>query len=431
MYDLLIRKARMLDSHELVDIGIRDGVIVEIAPHSHEKAKEEIDAKENVLLPPFVESHIHLDSVLTAGEPRYNESGTLFEGIQVWTERKSSLSVEDVMKRALVALKWQVAQGILHVRTHVDVCDPNLTALKALLKVRESVAPYLQLQIVAFPQEGILSYEGGTELLEEALRLGADVVGAIPHYEYTREMGIDSLHTCFNLAQKYERLIDVHCDEIDDEQSRFVETVAALALQTGLHERVTASHTTAMHSYNGAYAYKLLRLIKKSRINMVANPLINITLQGRFDSYPTRRGVTRIKEMWQSGINVSLGHDDILDPWYPLGTGSMLQVAHMAVHTSHLTGMQEIAETLQMVTNRAARTLNIESSYGIDVGKPASLLLVPGENAFDLIRRQPLPRYVISRGRVVATTEPAVTTVFTERMEQVDFRKPSAWTNSL
>ncbi len=426
MYDLVIRNARMLTHDELVDIGVRDGRIVEISDEMNERGVQEVDAAGDLLLSPFVESHIHLDSVLTAGEPRYNESGTLFEGIQVWTERKPSLTEQDVMKRALTALKWQMANGILHVRTHVDVCDPNLTAVKAMLKVKERVAPYMGLQIVAFPQEGIASFDGGKELMEEALRLGVDVVGAIPHYEYTREMGIDSLHTCFHLAQKYDRLIDVHCDEIDDEQSRFVETVATLALQTGLRERVTASHTTAMHSYNGAYAYKLFRLLRNSGINMVANPLINITLQGRFDSYPTRRGVTRIKEMWRSGINVSLGHDDILDPWYPLGIGSMLQVAHMAIHTSHMTGMQEIAETIHMITERAARTLQIESEYGIEIGKPASFILLPGSDAFDLIRRQPMPRYVVSRGKIVAATDPAVTKVFTDlgEEERIDFRKP-------
>lgn len=417
----------MLGRDDAVDVGVQDGIIANIAASIREHAVEEIEGQGDLLLPPFIESHIHLDSILTAGEPRYNESGTLFEGIQVWTERKPSLTEEDVIQRSLTALKWQVANGILHVRTHVDVCDPNLTALKALLKVKEIVSPFVQLQIVAFPQEGILSYAGGAELLEEALRLGADAAGAIPHYEYTREMGIESLHVCFRLAQKYQKLVDVHCDEIDDEQSRFIETMAVLALETGMRERVTASHTTAMHSYNGAYAYKLMRLLKKSGINMVANPLINITLQGRFDGYPARRGVTRIKEMWQAGINVSLGHDDVLDPWYPLGIGSMLQVAHMAVHTSHMTGMQEIAETVEMVTQRAARTLDIESEYGIAVGKKANIILLPGTNAFDLIRRQPQARYVISAGKVVATTQPSVTTVFMEpgREEHIDFSKPA------
>lgn len=407
-------------------MGVQAGKLAVIAPHIVESGQTELQANGDLVMPPFVESHIHLDSVLTAGEPRYNESGTLFEGIQVWTERKPSLTHEDVVARATEALKWQMAQGILHVRTHVDVCDPKLTALTALLEVREKMAPFLNLQIVAFPQEGITSFAGGAELLEEALRLGADAVGAIPHYEYTREIGVESLHTCFRLAEQYDRMVDVHCDEIDDEQSRFVEVVAALALQSGLKQRVTASHTTAMHSYNGAYTYKLFRLLKRADINFIANPLINITLQGRFDDYPKRRGVTRVKELWQAGINVSLGHDDILDPWYGLGTGSMLQVAHMAVHISHMTGMNEIAETVQMVTQRAARTLQIEESYGLDVGKPASFVMIQAEDAFDLIRRQPPCRYVVSHGRVVAQTTPAHTTVHLNASdEQVDFRRRS------
>jgi len=411
MYDLIVHGARLTGQTSLVDIGVADGRIAAIAPQLDDSARERIEANGELILPPFIESHIHLDSVLTAGDPRYNESGTLFEGIQVWTERKPSLTREDVIARATEAIRWQAANGILHIRTHVDICDPQLTALRALLEVRESVAPLVDMQIVAFPQEGIPSYPGGAELLEEALRLGADAVGAIPHYEYTREAGVASLHTCFSLAQKYDRMIDVHCDEIDDEQSRFVEVVAALALQTGLHERVTASHTTAMHSYNGAYTYKLFQLLKKARINFVANPLINITLQGRFDHYPIRRGVTRIKELWREGVNVSLGHDDILDPWYGLGTGSMVQVAHMAVHTSHMTGRAEIAETVRMITTRAARTLQIEGQYGIDIGKPASFVIIPAHDEFDLIRRQPMCRYVISHGKVVAHTEPARTTV--------------------
>jgi len=426
VFDLIVRQAKLQGREGLWDVGVQAGKLAVIAPHIVESGQTELQANGDLVMPPFVESHIHLDSVLTAGEPRYNESGTLFEGIQVWTERKPSLTHEDVVARATEALKWQMAQGILHVRTHVDVCDPKLTALTALLEVRKKMAPFLNLQIVAFPQEGITSFAGGAELLEEALRLGADAAGAIPHYEYTREMGVESLETCFRLAEKYDRMVDVHCDEIDDEQSRFVEVVAALALQSGLKQRVTASHTTAMHSYNGAYTSKLFRLLKRADINFIANPLINITLQGRFDDYPKRRGVTRVKELWQAGINVSLGHDDILDPWYGLGTGSMLQVAHMAVHISHMTGMNEIAETVQMVTQRAARTLQIEESYGLDVGKPASFVVIQAEDAFDLIRRQPPCRYVVSHGRVVAQTTLAHTTVHLNASdEQVDFRRRS------
>lgn len=273
-------------------IRLQDERIAAVTPQPALRPAQagELDAEQGLVVPPFVEPHIHLDTTQTAGQPAWNQSGTLFEGIERWAERKAQLTHDDVKQRAWQTLKWQIANGIQHVRSHVDVSDPTLTALKAMLEVRQEVAPWVDLQLVAFPQEGILSYPNGEALLEEALRLGADVVGAIPHFEFTREYGVESLHKAFALAQRYDRLVDVHCDEIDDEQSRFVETVAALAHREGMGARVTASHTTAMHSYNGAYTSRLFRLLKLSQINFVANPLVNIHLQGRFDDYPKRRG---------------------------------------------------------------------------------------------------------------------------------------------
>ncbi|MGM6843418.1 cytosine/isoguanine deaminase, partial [Escherichia coli] len=329
-----IINARLPGKEGLWQIHLQDGKISAIDAQSGVMpiTENSLDAEQGLVIPPFVEPHIHLDTTQTAGQPNWNQSGTLFEGIERWAERKALLTHDDVKQRAWQTLKWQIANGIQHVRTHVDVSDATLTALKAMLEVKQEVAPWIDLQIVAFPQEGILSYPNGEALLEEALRLGADVVGAIPHFEFTREYGVESLHKTFALAQKYDRLIDVHCDEIDDEQSRFVETVAALAHREGMGARVTASHTTAMHSYNGAYTSRLFRLLKMSGINFVANPLVNIHLQGRFDTYPKRRGITRVKEMLESGINVCFGHDDVFDPWYPLGTANMLQVLHMGLH---------------------------------------------------------------------------------------------------
>jgi cytosine deaminase len=428
MVDLLVRQVRVEGHPDTVDVLVDDGRIAMISPSGtgDQQAKQIVEGEGLLALPPFVEPHIHLDSVLTAGEPRWNESGTLFEGIERWAERKAMLSEEDVKSRALTALKWMSAHGTLHVRTHVDVTDPKLTALKALLEVKEMVKPTINLQIVAFPQEGIFSYERGKglELLEEAVKMGVDAVGAIPHYEYTREYGVQSIHACFDLAEKYGRLVDVHCDEIDDEQSRFLEVLATCALERGFGPRATASHTTAMHSYNGAYTYKLFGLLKKANINFIANPLINITLQGRFDTYPKRRGLTRIKELWQAGINVSLGHDDIMDPWYSLGTGNMLQVAHMAVHAAHMTGRREVVECVEMVSTRSAVTLQIEDQYGIEVGKPASFILVDADDKWDLMRRLPPCRYVFSHGRLVSETQPARSLVHWDRpCEPVDFRK--------
>ncbi|HAI50897.1 MAG TPA: cytosine deaminase, partial [Enterobacteriaceae bacterium] len=292
----LIQNVRLPGREGLWQIAIDKGRFGAITPMENgiHSSLDVLNARGGLAVPPFIEPHIHLDTTQTAGEPSWNLSGTLFEGIERWAERKTTLTHEDVKARAWQTLKWQMAQGIQYVRTHVDVSDPSLTALKALLEVKQEVAPWVDLQLVAFPQEGILSYPNGEALLEEALRLGADVVGAIPHFEFTREYGVESLNIAFALAKKYDRPLDIHCDEIDDEQSRFLETVAALALKENIGSRVTASHTTAMHSYNGAYTSRLFRLLRLSGINFVANPLVNIHLQGRFDDYPKRRGITRV-----------------------------------------------------------------------------------------------------------------------------------------
>ncbi|MSE13907.1 cytosine deaminase [Pantoea agglomerans] len=408
----------------LWQIAIADGKIARLSaqPQHASPADESLDGEGGLACAPFIEPHIHLDTTQTAGEPAWNQSGTLFEGIERWAERKAMLSHEDVKRRAMQTLKWQIANGIQFVRTHVDVSDPSLTALKAMLELKAEMAPWITIQIVAFPQEGILSYPNGEALLEEALRLGADVVGAIPHYEFTREYGVESLHKTFALANRYDRLIDVHCDEIDDEQSRFVETVAALAHRDGNGARVTASHTTAMHSYNGAYTSRLFRLLKLSGINFVANPLVNIHLQGRFDTYPKRRGITRVKEMLEAEINVCFGHDDVFDPWYPLGTASMLQVLHMGLHVCQLMGYEQIDAGLDLITHNSAKTLQL-SGYGIQTGNDASLIILPAESGFDAVRRQVPVRYSLRRGIVVAETKPAESEIYWRERGRVDFRR--------
>jgi len=414
-----------LSGHEgLWQLAIEQGRIAHIMPQpeGQEWRNDVLDAQGGLAQPAFVEPHIHLDTTQTAGQPAWNQSGTLFEGIERWAERKALLTHEDVKQRAWQTLKWQIANGVQYVRTHVDVSDPTLTALRAMLEVKQEVAPWVTLQIVAFPQEGIMSYPNGEALLEEALRLGADVVGAIPHFEFTREYGVESLHKAFALAQKYDRLVDVHCDEIDDEQSRFVETVAALALKLDMGARVTASHTTAMHSYNGAYASRLFRLLKMSGINFVANPLVNIHLQGRFDSYPKRRGITRVKEMLEANINVCFGHDDVFDPWYPLGTANMLQVLHMGLHVCQLMGYGQIDDGLKLITSHSARTLNL-TDYGLAAGNSANLVILPAESGFDAVRRQTPVRYSIRQGAVIAETQPAETTLYLAQDEKVDFRR--------
>ncbi|MGF1496761.1 MAG: cytosine deaminase [Elainellaceae cyanobacterium] len=409
--DLILRQGCLLrpaQPSQVVDIAIRDGQICAIAPHllTYE-APLELDLRRQLVSPPFVESHIHLDSAMTVGDPHFNQSGTLFEGIEIWRQRKQSLSIEEVNQRAIATLKQQAMQGVLFVRSHADVSEANLIALQGLLEVREAVKDWMTLQVVAFPQDGIYGSPKNLELLEEALKLGADVVGGIPHYELTREDGVRSVHKIFELADQYDRLIDIHCDEIDDDQSRFLEIVAAQAIWAQNGDRVTASHTTAFGSYNNAYAFKLMGFLDRAQINFIANPLINITLQGRTDTYPKRRGMTRVKELWQRGLNVSLGHDCIQDPWYPLGTGNMLEVASMALHVGQMTGMAEIDACYDMVTWNGARTLQVQDQYGVEVGKPANLMVLDGGDRYDAIRRRATVRYVIANGKLIAATVPA------------------------
>lgn len=421
---MLIKNATLRGKEGQWHITIQDGKFAAITQKQEEvpETKEVIDAKEALVLPPFIEPHIHLDTTLTAGEPEWNQSGTLFEGIQRWSQRKESLTQEDVKTRAKTALKWQIAQGIQHVRTHVDVTDPSLIALKAMLEVKKEMADFIDIQLVAFPQEGIPSYPNGAELLEEALKMGADVVGGIPHFEFTREYGVKSMKTAFDLAEKYDRLVDIHCDEIDDEQSRFVEVVAKEAYERGMGARTTASHTTAMGSYNDAYTAKLFRLLKLSNINFVSNPLVNIHLQGRFDSYPKRRGLTRVKELQEAGLNICFGHDDIFDPWYPLGTGNMLQVLQMGIHASQLMGYEQIVNSIDMITKNSAKTLHIEDKYGIEEGKPANFIVMTAENEYEVIRKQATVRYSFRNGKLISQTKPSETAITLENAtERVTF----------
>ena len=420
---MLVKNVHIHNREGLWQILIEEGKISRIFSQNEvfNYFGEILDGEEGIIYPPFVEPHIHLDATQTAGQPNWNQSGTLFEGIERWAERKSLLSHEDVKSRAWKTLKWQIANGVQYVRTHVDVSDSTLTALKAMLEVKKEIAPWVDLQIVAFPQEGILSYPNGEKLLDQAMEMGADVVGGIPHFEFTREYGVESMHIAFDIARKYNKQIDIHCDEIDDEQSRFVETVAALALKYDMGEKVTASHTTAMHSYNNAYASRLFRLLKMSKIHFVANPLVNIHLQGRFDTYPKRRGVTRVKEMLKNNINVCFGHDDVFDPWYPLGTANMLQVLHMGLHVCQLMGYGQINDGLKLVTENSAKALGL-TDYGIKEGNSANFIVLPTENGFDAVRRQVPTRYSIRHGKVISETQLAKTTIHLSDSEQVNYR---------
>ncbi|MGV3201627.1 cytosine deaminase [Limosilactobacillus reuteri] len=409
---MLLKNVHVDNHEEVVDVRILNGKFSEIkanlAPHDGE---EVIDGKENLLLPPFVDSHVHLDATLTAGQPEWNETGTLFDGIRIWSERKQDLTKEDVKSRAKKTLLNMVGHGIQHVRSHVDVTDPHLIAARALLELREELKDQIDLQLVAFPQEGILSYPHGRELMEQAVKEGLDVVGGIPHFEFTTEYGWQSVHFLMALADKYDRLVDVHCDEIDDPASRNLEVLATEAYERGMRDRVTASHTTAMGSYNDAYTYKLFRLLKMSDINFVSNPLVNVHLGGRFDTYPKRRSVTRIKELTGAGINVSFGEDDIQDPWNPLGDGNMLDAVTMGVYIAHLMGYHQLQDAFNYVTYNGAKTLHISDNYGIEVGKPANCILLNAHDFYNALNKHVEVLYNIRHGKVLAETKPAETKV--------------------
>jgi cytosine deaminase len=390
-----------------VDVAVTGDRIEAIRPAGTLKGKaaRELNAEGRLLSPPLVDPHVHMDAVLTVGEPRHNESGTLIEGILTWAERKPHLTHKDVKDRARQAILWEVAQGTGLIRSHVDVCDPKLVALRALLELRDEMRDVVDLRLIAFPQDGILSFPDGKALMREAMRLGCDVIGGIPHYEWTREDGVEEVHFLFELSRETGAGIDLHCDETDDEQSRFLEVVAADTMRQGMQGRVVAGHTTAMGSYNDAYAFKLLQILKRAGVTIVANPLDNIALQGRFDSYPKRRGMTRVKELDAAGINVACGHDSIMDPWYPLGRGSMLDALSMLVHVGHMTGRSELFRAYRMVTDNAARAAEVE--YGVEEGKPANFVIFDCADEAEAIRLRPVARWVVRLGRVVAETEPA------------------------
>jgi cytosine deaminase len=420
--DLVVRRARIKGHEQAVDIGIRDGRIAKIALSIPERGSHEVEADGRLATASLIETHVHLDAVLTTGQPRYSKTGSLFESIEIWGERVKSLTRDDVVGRANKALKWMLANGVTHVRTHVDVCDPALTGLRALLEVREAWRGVVGIQIVAFPQQGIYSFPDGEALMERAIALGADVVGGIPHYEMTREYGERDVKTALRLAHEHGRLADLHCDETDDEQSRYVEVVAAEAIRLGLQGRVTASHTTAMHSYNNAYAYRLIRRLAGAGVHIITNPLDNAVLQGRFDGYPIRRGHTRVKELLANGINVVIGHDSIMDPWYPFGIGDPLQACFVLAHYGHMSGYDEIHELLEMVTTRAAACFGL-TDYGLAVGNAAHLVVYDAATVMDVIRKMPARTAVVSHGRLVARTSPARSEVLLgPSAEVIDFQ---------
>ena len=407
---MLVRNATLPDGREAHDLLVIDGRIAAIGTGLAAPAGAKIvEAAGQLLSPPFVDPHFHMDATLSHGLPRVNQSGTLLEGIALWGELKPQLLHEALVERALQYCDWAVAKGLLAIRTHVDVCDDRLLAVRALLQVKQTVAPWLDLQLVAFPQDGLLRSPRALANLERALDLGVDVVGGIPHFERTMAEGAESVRILCELAERRSLRVDMHCDETDDPLSRHVETLAFHTERLGLHGRVTGSHLTSMHSMDNYYVSKLLPLMREAGLHAIANPLINITLQGRHDTYPKRRGMTRVPELMAAGVNVAFGHDCVMDPWYSLGSGDMLEVAHMGLHVAQMTSQVQMRACFDAVTVNAARAMGLEG-YGLQVGHPADFVLLQASDPVEAIRLRANRLLVVRRGRVVAET-PAVTAV--------------------
>lgn len=422
--DLIIRNVNLPDGQREVDIAINKGQIIEVTHNLKAEGIKEIIANGNLATSPFVDSHFHMDATLSYGQPRINESGTLLEGIQLWGELKPNLTVEAIKKRALELCHWAIARGTLAIRSHVDICDDRLLAVQALLEVREEIKQYIDLQLVAFPQDGYFRYPKSQANLLRALDMGVDVVGGIPHFEGTMIEGTSSVKKLCELAAERGLMVDMHCDESDDPLSRHVETLAYETRRLNLNGRVTGSHLTSMHSMDNYYVSKLLPLMVDAGLHVVANPLINITLQGRHDTYPKRRGMTRVKELLESGINVAFGHDCVMDPWYSLGSHDMLEVAHMGLHIAQMTGVKQMREMFDAVTVNGARVMGLED-YGLNKGCNADIVILQAPNPLEAIRLKPARLYVIRRGRIIAETQPVISCLnLDNQIVDIDFITP-------
>lgn len=406
-FDLIVRNASLKDGRVGMNLGIQHGKIVAVEPELAATAHQTIDAEGMLVIPPFVDPHFHLDATLSLGRPRLNQSGTLLEGIKLWGELRAEQTIAEITNRALKYCDLAVSQGLLAVRTHVDICDDELKAVHALIDVQATVKDYLDLQLVAFPQDGFFRSPNAQKNLNRALDLGVNVVGGIPHFERTMEAGTQSVQALCLIAAKRGLPVDMHCDETDDPLSRHIETLAFEAQRLGL-QQVVGSHLTSMHSMDNYYVSKLLPLIAEAGVAVVANPLINITLQGRHDSYPKRRGLTRVKEMREYGIGIAFGSDCMMDPWYPLGTADMLEVASMGLHVGQLTSQEEIRWCLDAVTELPASILGLQD-YGLAPGCNADLVILQANSPLEALRIKPPRLCVVRRGKIIAQTPKQIT----------------------
>lgn len=411
--DLLIQNAHLMDRETLVHIGINNNQLTSIIPVNTDHpihAKKIINANGNLVLPPFVDSHIHLDAALSSRISRENRSGTLSEAITIWHDVKQSLRKKDIKKHARTVAKWLLENGCGYIRAHTDCGEGNFILLEALQEVKAEMADLIHIQIVAFPQEGIFSSEKNKNIFQSSVQMGVDVIGGLPQAEPSVEKGSESLQFMFQLAEKYNLPIDIHADESIDPSMRFTEEIAKLTIAYGMQGKVTSSHATAMHVYDDTYIKGLYDLLIKAEMNIVTNPTSNSLLQGR-GPYPRYRGITRVDELIQNGINVSIGNDNVMDPFGPFGNGNLLQTAWLLAHIGHLSNQHEVNNLLQMITNAGAKTLGIQNEYGIEIGKPANLVILHATSVHDAIRRSPEVLYVIKNGTIVATTTPSSSTI--------------------
>ncbi|MFQ6180411.1 amidohydrolase family protein [Sinorhizobium meliloti] len=411
MLDLIIRNANLPDGRQGFDIGLGGGKIAAIEKSIAATAGEEIDVSGRLVSPPFCDPHFHMDATLSLGLPRMNVSGTLLEGIALWGELRPLLTKEALVERALRYCDLAVTQGLLYIRSHVDTSDPRLVTAEALLEVKEKVAPYIELQLVAFPQDGYYRAPDGVASLERALDMGIGIVGGIPHFERTMEDGARSVEALCRIAADRGLPVDMHCDETDDPLSRHVETLAAQTVRFGLKGRVAGSHLTSMHSMDDYYVSKLIPLMAEAEINVIPNPLINIMLQGRHDTYPKRRGMTRVRELMAAGLNVSFGHDCVMDPWYSMGSGDMLEVGHMAIHVAQMAGIDDKRKIFDALTVNSAKTMGLEG-YGLETGCNADLVVLQAADVTEALRLKPNRLFVIKAGNVIAKTAPRVGELF-------------------
>ena len=407
MLDLLITNATLPDGRTGMSVAVQGGRITAVEPALNLPANEVVDAGSYLLSPPFVDPHFHMDATLSYGLPRVNESGTLLEGIALWGELKPLLTAEALIDRALTYCDWAVAKGLLAIRSHVDTSDASMLPVEALLEVKRRVAPYIDLQLVAFPQDGVLRSKGGLANLIRALNMGVDVVGGIPHFERTMAEGGASVKLLCEIAAERGLLVDMHCDESDDPLSRHIETLSFEAQRLHLEGRVNGSHCTSMHSMDNYYVSKLLPLIAESGVSVIANPLINITLQGRHDTYPKRRGMTRVPELMAAGVNVAFGHDCVMDPWYGMGSGDMLEVAHMGLHVAQMTSQQSARACFDAITVNAAKVMHLKG-YGLEVGCDASFVMLQARNTIEAIRLRANRLKVWKKGVLLAETPEVV-----------------------